>query len=131
METLAQRAAQDGIRIEPHGVNISSALVDLARQRCPHGAERIWVGNAHDWCPPQRFDVVRTGLEYVPERERPGFLAHLFEFVVAPSGRLVVGMFNEEADQDAAAATSRCLISPCSSVQRSCRPRRFVPHAAP
>ncbi|MEC3917695.1 class I SAM-dependent methyltransferase [Nocardia sp. CDC160] len=100
METLAQWAAQDGIRVEPHGVDISAALVDLARKRCPQWAERIWVGNAYDWCPPQRFDVVRTGLEYVPERERPPFLAHLFECVVAPSGRLVVGMFNEEADRD-------------------------------
>ena len=44
--------------------------------------------------------MVRTGLEYVPEPERPRFLAHLFEYVVAPSGRLVVGIFNEEADQD-------------------------------
>ncbi|MGX1774294.1 hypothetical protein ACWIGW_19425 [Nocardia brasiliensis] len=58
------------------------------------------AGNAHDWCPPRRFDVVRTGLEYVPKRERPQFLAHLFEFVVAPSGRLVIGMFNEEAAED-------------------------------
>ncbi|WP_225725509.1 MULTISPECIES: trans-aconitate 2-methyltransferase [unclassified Nocardia] len=100
METLTQWAAQDGIRIEPHGVDISHALADLARERYPQWADRIWVGNARDWCPPQRFDVVRTGLEYVPERERPQFLAHLFEFVVAPSGRLVIGMFNEEADED-------------------------------
>ncbi|RDI68437.1 hypothetical protein [Nocardia pseudobrasiliensis] len=81
-------------------MDISAALAALARERCPQWADWIWAGNAYDWRPLRRFDVVRTGLEYVPERDREQFLAHLFEFLVATSGRLVIGMFSEEADQD-------------------------------
>lgn len=100
MRTLTEWAAHDGIGIEPYGMDISPTLVALARKGCPQWADRIWAANAYDWRPPRRFDVVRAGLEYVPERDRPEFLAHLFECLVASSGRLIIGMFSEEADRD-------------------------------
>ena len=51
---------------EPYGLELSPELAALARERYPAWAERIFVGNALGWQPPHRFDVVRTGLEYVP-----------------------------------------------------------------
>jgi hypothetical protein len=53
------------------------------------------------WRPPRRFDIVRTGLDYVPASLRAAYLAHLLDAVVAPGGRLVVGVFNEESGQHA------------------------------
>jgi hypothetical protein len=41
---------------------------------------------------------VRTGLDYVPPTRRRELLHHLLEHVVAPGGRLIVGVFNETKD---------------------------------
>ena len=46
---------------------------------------------------PRRYDVVRTGLEYVPLRRQRDLVARLLEAVVAPGGRLVIGTYNEAA----------------------------------
>ena len=37
---------------EPHGVDISPALAELARRRLPQWEGRIWTGDAVDWSPP-------------------------------------------------------------------------------
>jgi 2-polyprenyl-3-methyl-5-hydroxy-6-metoxy-1,4-benzoquinol methylase len=107
MESLVAWAAEDGRTLSPYGVEISDRLADLARTRLPHWADRIWTGNAMTWVPPRRFDVVRTGLDYVPPRRRADFVARLLGEVVSPGGRLVVGVFNEEKDRDTVAETLR------------------------
>lgn len=89
MESMAAWAA-----VEPYGLDISPELVELARRRLPRWADRIWVGNAADWTPPQRFDVARTGLDYVPPPRRMALLEHLLSYC----DRVVVGVFNEERD---------------------------------
>ena len=99
MESVAAWSTQDGHRLEPYGVDISARLADLARRRCPQWADRIWTANAAGWLPPRRFDVVRTGLDYVPDRRRAQYVDHLLTFL-EPGGRLVVGAFNEETDRD-------------------------------
>lgn len=99
MECLVDWAAADGIRVEPYGVDISAGLADLARRRCPQWADRIFTGNAAHWRPPRRFDVVRTGLEYVPPDQAGRYLRHLVEHAIAPGGRLIVGVYNEERDR--------------------------------
>lgn len=102
METLTAWAGERAtpIAIEPYGVEISARLAALAAERHPQWADRIWSANAMDWQPPRRFDIVRTGLEYVPAAARPAYLTHLLTEVVAPGGRLIVGVFNEETDED-------------------------------
>jgi SAM-dependent methyltransferase len=100
MESVAAWARQDGRRLEPYGVEISARLATLARERCPQWADRIWTVNALHFVPPRRFDYVRTGLDYVPPGRGGDFVGHLLAHVVAPDGRLVVGTFNEERDQD-------------------------------
>ena len=87
--------------VEPYGLEIAPALAALARERYPGWADRILEGNALGWEPPMRYDVVRTGLEYVPSPRRPDLLRHLLDRVVAPGGRLVVGKFNEEVERTA------------------------------
>ena len=62
--------------------------------------------------PPRRFDVVRTGLDYVPPRRRADFVERLLAEVVAPGGRLVIGVFNEEKDRETVADTLRSWGTP-------------------
>jgi 2-polyprenyl-3-methyl-5-hydroxy-6-metoxy-1,4-benzoquinol methylase len=107
MESLASWAAAGGGVVEPYGVEISARLADLARVRLPHWADRIWTGNAMTWTPPRRFAAVRTGLDYVPPRRRAEFVDRLLTEVVAPGGRLVVGVYNEEKDREDVAGMLR------------------------
>jgi 2-polyprenyl-3-methyl-5-hydroxy-6-metoxy-1,4-benzoquinol methylase len=107
MESLTVWAAAEGRTLEPYGVEISARLADLARTRLPQWADRIWTGNAMTWVPPRKFAVVRTGLDYVPPRRRADFVGRLLEDVVAPGGRLVIGVYNEEKDRDNVADSLR------------------------
>ena len=85
------------LAVEPYGLEISPELASLARRRLPHWAGRIWVGNAAEWEPPRRFDVVRTGLDYVPA---PGRRA-LLERLLSAAGRVVIGVHDEERETHA------------------------------
>jgi SAM-dependent methyltransferase len=96
MESVRRWAAESGLDIEPHGLDLSPQLADLARGRLPAWAGRIHTGNAIDWMPSQRYDFVRTGLEYVPLRRRADLMRHLLDYAVAVDGRLVIGSFSEE-----------------------------------
>jgi hypothetical protein len=96
MESVRKWGAEDGRAVEPYGLEISPELAELARRRLPQWADRIFVGNAREWAPPRRFDFVRTGLDYVPPPRRRELVEHLLLAVVAPGGRLIVGVFNEE-----------------------------------
>jgi diadenosine tetraphosphate (Ap4A) HIT family hydrolase/SAM-dependent methyltransferase len=80
--------------LDRYGLDISPELVDLARRRLPELADRLFVGNALEWRPPHRFTYIRTGLEYVPRRRR----AELIGRLLAHCDRLIIGVFNEEAD---------------------------------
>jgi hypothetical protein len=97
MECVQRWAAEEGLRIEPYGLDIVGEFVDLARARLPHWATRIWQGNVLHWTPPMRFDVVRVGLEYVPAHRRLQLVGHLLDAVVAEGGRLLIGPYTEEA----------------------------------
>lgn len=96
MASVHRWSAERDLRVEPYGVDISPVLADLARARYPQWAQRIWMANAASWQPPTRFDLVRTGLEYVPTDRRQDFVQHLVDHVVRPGGRLIIGKTNED-----------------------------------
>jgi SAM-dependent methyltransferase len=98
MECLHRWAAEDGVELDPWGIEISSELAALARERLPAWREQVFAGNALDWRPPRRFDFVRTNVGYVPAQRRPDLLRRLLVDVVEPGGRLIVGVFNEETE---------------------------------
>jgi SAM-dependent methyltransferase len=99
METLERWCREKGHVIQPYGLDIAPELADLARRRLPHWADRIFVGNAISWQPPFRFDFVRTGLEYVPVLRQRDLVDRLLREVVAPDGRLIIGLYSEERDE--------------------------------
>jgi hypothetical protein len=98
MESVQAWCAQRGLAIEPYGLDIAPELAALARSRLPQWADRIFDGNGRTWMPPFRFDFVRVGLEYVPPSRRAALITHLLSHVVAPNGRLLMGVYTEERD---------------------------------
>jgi len=97
MESIHKWTAERGHCIEPYGLDISPELADLARTRLPHWAERIHTGNVLTWPPTQRFDFVRTGLEYVPSRRRRDLVQRLVDEFLAEDGRLIIGGYSVES----------------------------------
>ncbi len=102
MESVRRWGHEQGLTVEPYGLDIAPELAELARSRLPEWSDRIWVGNALHWRAPgdRRFDVVRTGLEYVPRRRHLDLVAHLLDAVVGR--RLVIGVFTEESAERSA-----------------------------
>ncbi|MFC0429715.1 hypothetical protein BCF44_11878 [Kutzneria buriramensis] len=96
MECIPGWAAEKGLNIEPHGVDIVPEFVALARKRLPQWADRIHEGNALTWTPPQRYDFVRTGLEYVPADRRRDFVAKLLTI----GDRLIVGPYTVDVGDE-------------------------------
>ena len=93
MECMQKWTAERGLCIEPHGLDISPELANLGRSRLPSWADRIHTGNVMTWSPPQRFDFVRTGLEYVPARRRRDLVHRIIDEFVSDSGRLIIGTY--------------------------------------
>lgn len=91
MESMVSWASRDvGFVLEPYGLDISSALVELARRRLPQWEDRLWVGNAWDWAAPRKFDFVHALPELVPDHLRGKWLRRLLDEFVAPAGRLIL-----------------------------------------
>lgn len=131
IESVAAWCAERGLTIEPYGIDLAPGLVDLARRRLPHWADRIWLGNAIDWLPPhgQRFDYVHVLLDCVPSTRRADLIRHHLTSTVQPgTGRLLVSNYavDTATGSPTAAQTLQSLGFTCngqtSGQQRSDRP---------
>jgi hypothetical protein len=105
MESVVRWAKEDGYGLEPYGLDISTRLADLARQRLPEWRDRIFVGNSLFWNPPQRFDYVRTEVVYVPPSRRREYIERLLVTFVAPRGRLIVCSYGSSRPEGIRAET--------------------------
>lgn len=101
MESMVRWCSAAGLACEPYGLDIAPELAELARRRLPFWRDRIFVGNAIDWQPPLRFDLVRTCINYVPARRQRELVSRLLSEVVAGGGRLIIGVYNEEREERA------------------------------
>lgn len=97
LECLVAWGRERGVTIEPCGLDAGTGLIALARQRLPHLADRLWVGNAWNWTPPRRFDNVYTLLDLVPPTHLTPFLRRLAKDIVAPGGRLIAGDYGSRS----------------------------------
>jgi len=96
METAQSWASERGSRVEPYGLDLSPAMIDLAVRRLPHWHDRFWVANVLDWEAPRRFDFVHIQkLDYVPLTRRRELVTRLLTRICEPGGRLIIGPFNE------------------------------------
>ena len=118
MESVTAWCAERGLQVEPYGLDLAPGLAELARRRLPHWADRIWVGNAIDWVPPngQRFDYVHILLDCVPQARRADLIRHHLTWTVAPgTGRLLVSDYTTSPSaDDTAAAVLRSLGFDCT-----------------
>jgi len=118
MESVVVWCAERGLAVEPHGVDISPALAERARQRLPRWADRIWAGNAIDWAPPggQRFGYVHILLDCVPQARRADLIRHHLAYTVSPGGRLLVSDYAADpaTGHPAAPETVRALGFRCA-----------------
>ncbi len=89
MESVHRWGAERGLDVEPYGLDISWRIASLARFRLPQWSDRIFVGNAIDWAPPQRFDVVQIGIDEVPPPRRRELIDRVLREFVVPGGKLV------------------------------------------
>jgi hypothetical protein len=106
MESVVTWCGERGLVIEPSGVDIGPGLVERARQRLPHWADRIWHGNATTWEHPDgtRFDSVHTLLFGVGREQQGALVDHVLGRVVTPGGRLLASAYVASTDHDRSAA---------------------------
>ena len=106
MESIVAWCGEQGVTVEPYGIDISEPLAARARERLPQWADRIWIGDALDWVHPHgtRFDVVHVLLDAVRDERWTDMIDHLLATVVAPGGRLLVSQYNQVAPENHAAA---------------------------
>jgi 2-polyprenyl-3-methyl-5-hydroxy-6-metoxy-1,4-benzoquinol methylase len=95
MDSVRRWAGERGFTIEPYGADIGPRLVELARQRLPHWKDRIWVGNALTWTPPdgRRFTYVHLLVDFVLPHRRSDLIRHCLDTMVEPGGRLLVSHY--------------------------------------
>lgn len=94
--TLPAWAAERGIAIEPHGLELLPRVAELARKLHPKLAARIWTGSVMSWTPPTRFRYVTVPEDVVPPDRLGGLIDRLLAEFVAPGGRLIVSSYTDK-----------------------------------
>lgn len=93
LECLLQWVNECGLIIDPYGLDLSEKLIALAKERLPHFAHHLYIGNAWHWTPPQTFDYVRTELVYVPSELHQQFVSLLLERYLNSHGHLLIAEY--------------------------------------
>jgi len=93
LECLLLWTGERGFSLTPYGLDFSTQLLSLARQRLPQHADHFFLGNAWDWSPPQPFDYVNASLDYVPSELRQSFAQRLLERYVPYGGYLLLAEY--------------------------------------
>lgn len=91
-------AAERGIRLVPHGVDIGARLIELARARLPRHAANFTVADAWLWEPARRYRYVYTLHDCVPAELLADYVRHLLDEAVEPGGRLILGAYGSRSD---------------------------------
>lgn len=93
LATLPGWAAERGVTVEPHGLELLPRVAELARALHPRLAASIWTGSVMSWVPPQRFRYVTVLDDAVPPGRLDALVARLLDGFVAPGGRLIVSSY--------------------------------------
>ncbi|MBA2729415.1 MAG: class I SAM-dependent methyltransferase [Euzebyaceae bacterium] len=98
LESVVAWAAEDGHRLEPHGLELSAPLAELARKRLHCSADHLHVGDVTAWRPARRYDFVRTELEVALEHERRDLVQRCLAELLAPGGRLILCSYGSSSE---------------------------------
>ncbi|MDX2226621.1 MAG: class I SAM-dependent methyltransferase [Verrucomicrobiae bacterium] len=107
MESIHGWALDRSLFVEPFGLEISPALFKAAQRRYPKWKYQIFEGNVMTWLPTQKFDFIRTGLEYVPPGRETDLIQHIMKTLVNTGGRLILGPFRVTEEEATAQVIHR------------------------
>lgn len=96
-ECLVVWAAESGVRLTPHGIDIGPRLIAEAKRRLPAFADNFHVANGWDWQPGRRFRYVYTLSDCVPPEMLAEYVTRLLDRLVEPGGRLIVGSYGSRS----------------------------------
>lgn len=85
-------ADERGFSLTPHGIDLGSRLVDLARRRLPEFADNFVTANAWTWQPDRRWAFVYSLLDLSPTELWCDWVNRLLGWV-EPGGRLILGSY--------------------------------------
>jgi len=97
LECLVQWGRERNLKVTPHGVDRSAALVGLARERLPRFAANLHVGNSWTWCPPRQYEYVYALYDCVPLDYLAEYVDRLLDRAVRVGGRLIVGAYGSRS----------------------------------
>ena len=98
IECVLRWTSKRNIRITPYGLDLSSRLIELARERVPDFKDKFYKGNGWDWESPIRFDFVRTEIVYVPEELQKRYIERIIERYLADGGSLLLAEYRSRQD---------------------------------
>jgi 2-polyprenyl-3-methyl-5-hydroxy-6-metoxy-1,4-benzoquinol methylase len=100
LESLIAWAHERGVDIEPHGIDLVSELIDLARNRMPAHASNFAAANAFTWRPMRRYDYVHLLLESAPPSHHREYVRRVLDSAVARGGRLIVSNYGSRSKNE-------------------------------
>lgn len=93
---VTEWAADRGFTLTPHGIDLGSRLVDLARSRLPEYADNFVTANAWTWQPDRRWTFVYSLLDLSPPELWYEWVHRLLGWV-EPGGRLILGSYGSRS----------------------------------
>jgi SAM-dependent methyltransferase len=93
---LVSWAADKGVTLVAHGVDLGEGLVQMARQRMPENRANFVVADAWHWQPGRTWDYVYGLIDLAPA----GLTCPWFRLLagwVAPGGRLIIGSYGSRS----------------------------------
>jgi SAM-dependent methyltransferase len=97
LESLIKWGLERGIKLTPFGLDLSAGLIHLAMKRLPDYRSNFYIGNVWDWKPPQKFKYVYSLYDCVPVEFLEEYIFRLFDRVVHPGGRLIIGAYGSRS----------------------------------
>ena len=107
-------AAERGLSMKPHGIDLGAQLITLARERMPAFADNFVVADAWAWDPDHRWTYVYSLLDLSPEDLWCEWIRRLRKWV-EPGGRLIIGSYGSRtrgiAPEDVADVLKGCGLT--------------------
>ena len=94
---LVQWGGERGLKLIPHGVDRSAALVGRARERLPGFIGNLHVGDSWTWIPPRQYEYVYALYDCVPFDYLGEYVVRLLDRAVVEGGRLIVGAYGSHS----------------------------------
>jgi SAM-dependent methyltransferase len=99
LDCLVRWGRERGLRLTPHGVDRSAALVERAREMMPRFSGNLHVGDAWTWIPPRRYAYVYALYDCVPLEYLAEYVERLLDRAVSDGGRLILGAYGSRSGE--------------------------------